>query len=162
MPLQKASHEVLRYLFHEYQKAPTVSYAIDTIAKRLKVDVVELSDYMLANEWIRERWVYSNNEVSCRITIRGIEEVAPAFVREKLHQLVGTLGESGGSKSLMEILQFRIEEYAIAFDMVHQLELLGLVRSTHLKDAIVVELTDEGWKYYQKGSKTFFTMMAVA
>jgi len=162
MPLQKASHEVLRYLFHEYQKAPTVSYAIDTIAKRLKTDVIELSDYMLANQWIRERWVYSSNEVSCRITIRGIEEIAPSYVREKLLQLVGTLGESGGSKSLMEILQFRIEEYAIALDMVQQLETLGLVRSTHPKDAIIVELTDEGWKYYQKGSKTFFTMMAVA
>lgn len=162
MPLQKASHEVLRYLFHEYQKAPTVSYAIDTIAKRLKVDVIELSDHLLANQWIRERWVYSNSEVSCRITIRGIEEIAPAYVREKLQQLVGNLGEAGGSKDLMEILQFRIQDYAIALDMVQQLESLGLVRSNHPKDAIVVELTDEGWRYYQKGSRTFFTMMAVA
>jgi hypothetical protein len=50
----------------------------------------------------------------------------------------------------MEILQFRIEEYAIAFDMVQQLESLGLVKSRHPNDVIIVELTDEGWNITKK------------
>lgn len=162
MPFEKASHEVLRYLFHEYQNAPTVCYLVDGIAKRFHVDPVELTDYMITNQWIRERWVHANSQVSCRITIHGIEEIKPAYVREKLQKLIGTLGHSGGSLSLMDILQQRIEEYAIALDMVKQLESLGLVRSNHPKDIIIVQLTEAGWRYYHKSSRTFFTLMSVA
>jgi hypothetical protein len=162
MNLEKIAREALRYLFQEYQKAPTVVYSIDTVARRFKVDAVLLSDFMVENLWIRERWVYPNNSVSCRITIRGIEEINPSYVRHKLQQLIGTLGESGGSQSLMEILQYNIEEYSIALDMVKQLESLGLVKSDHPEGMIVVQLTDDGWKYYEKGTRTFFTMMAVA
>ena len=162
MTLEKISREILRFLFHEYVKAPAVVYNITAIAKRHKVDPLVISDYMLENLWIRERWVYPDNSVTCRITIRGIEEINPAFVRQKLHQLVGTLGENGGSQNLLEILQFKIEEYSIALDMVNQLESMGLVRSNHPSGGIVVALTEEGWRYYEKGSRTFFTLMAVA
>jgi hypothetical protein len=160
MTLEKIAKETLRYLFAEYLKGPAVVYSISPVTKKFNVDAVALSDYLLKNSWIREPWVYPDNSVACRITIKGIEEIDPSYVRSKLRQLIGGLGEAGGSKELIEILEFNIQEYSIALDMVRQLESLGLIKILHPKDSIVIELTDEGRKYYEKGSRTFFTLMA--
>jgi hypothetical protein len=159
-PFDKASKEILRYLFAGYLKAPAVVYSISAIIQKHQVDPVAISDHLLDNGLIRERWVHQGNDVSCRISIKGIEEIDPVYVREKLRQLIGGLGESGGSKELLEILTFKLEEYSIAVDLVKQLELLGFIRVRHPKDQIVVELTEEGWKYYEKGSRSFFTLMS--
>lgn len=160
MSLERATRQTLKYLFSEYQKGPAVMYPINDIAKKHHIDAVELSDYMMEKGWIKERWVYPGNKVSCKITIQGIEEIAPAYVRERLRNMIGGLGESGGSKALIEILEQKLQEYSIAMDMVRQLEQLGLIEVRHPDDTIVVELTDEGRKYYERGSKTFFTLMA--
>src|SRR5215510_13502641 len=114
MTLEKAARETLHYLFAEYLKGPAVNYTINGIAKRLHVDAVELSEYLLAKGWIRERWIYSEDVVGCRITIKGVEEIESAWVRERLRQVIGGLAEAGGSKDLLEILQQRIEDYSIA------------------------------------------------
>src|SRR5687768_2627198 len=118
MSFERSARQILKYLFAEYLKGPSVIYTITDIAKKHHVDAVELSDYLLANGWIRERWVYPGNQVSCKITIKGIEEIAPAYVRERLRQMIGGLGESGGSKALIEVLEHKLSEYSIALDMV--------------------------------------------
>jgi hypothetical protein len=159
-PLDKASKDILRYLFSGYLKAPAVVYSISTIIQKHNVDPVSISDYLLESGLIRERWIHQGNDISCRITMKGIEEIDPVYVREKLRQLIGGLGESGGSKELLEILTYKLEEYSIAVDLVKQLEILGFVKVRHPKDQIVVELTEEGWKYYEKGSRSFFTLMS--
>lgn len=160
MNLEKPAKETLRYLFSEYLKGPAAIYTINEVTKKYRVDAIELSDYMLARGWIRERWIYMENQVGCKITIKGIEEIDPAYVREKLRQMIGGLGESGGSKALIEILEYKVQEYSIALDIVRQLEHLGLIQIRHPKDSIVIELTNEGRKYYEKGSRSFFTLMS--
>lgn len=162
MSLEKAAHEILRYLFTEYLKGPTVLYSLTKVSKKYKIDALKLSDYLIENEFIRERWIYPDNSVACKITIRGIEEIAPAFVNSKLRQLIGGLGEAGGKKNLMEILEHKIEEYSIALDLVRQLESLNLVCTRHPQNGIEIELSDEGWRLYHNGSRTFFTLMAMA
>lgn len=160
MNFDKAAREILHYLFAEYIKGPAVNYTINGIAKKLRVDVMDITDYMLEKGWIRERWIYSSDAVGCKITIRGIEQVESAWVRERLRQVIGGLGEAGGSKDLVEILQYKIEEYSIALDIVRQLENLGLIVIKHPRDSIVIELTEEGRRSYEKGSQTFFTLMS--
>lgn len=135
-------------------------YTINGVTDRYRANAVEVSDYLLKNSWVRERWVYEGDIVGCRITIKGIEEVDPVYVREKLRQVIGGLGDAGGTKELMEILAYKIEEYSIALDIVKQLETLGFVKIRHPKSSIVVELTEEGKKYYEKGNRTFFTLMS--
>lgn len=162
MSIEKPVREVLKYLFSEYLKGPSVIYTINRITKKYGADAVALSDYMLDKQWIRERWVYPGNVVACRITIRGIEEIDPGYVRSKLAQVIGGLMEAGGSKDLLEILEFRIEEYPITLDLVKQLEALGLVEVHHLHNTIVIELTDKGRMFYEKGSRSYFTLMMVA
>jgi hypothetical protein len=159
MRFEKPAKEVLKYLFSEYQKGPSVIYRINRITKKHSINAVELSDYMLDNYWIRERWIYPGDIVACRITIRGIEEIDPVYVRSKLAQVIGGLANAGGSKDLLEILEFRIEEYSITLDLVKQLEILGLVAVHHLQNTIVVELTDKGRAFYEKGSRTYFTLI---
>lgn len=159
MSLEKPAREVLKYLFSEYLKGPSVVYTINRITKKYSIDAVDVSDYMLENQWIRERWVYPGNVVACRITIRGIEEIAPSYVRGRLAQVIGGLVNAGGSKDLLEILEFRIEEYSIALDLVKQLENLELVEVHHLHNTIIIELTDKGRLFYEKGSRTYFTLM---
>jgi hypothetical protein len=160
MPFEKAAKETLRYLFAEYLKGPAVLYPIDKIIRSHKVDPVEFSDYLMLSNWIRDRWINANNTVSCKITIKGIEQIDPVYVRSKLREVIGGLGEAGGTKELIEILQFKLEEYSITMDIIKQLEDMGLIRIIHPKDQIIVELTADGRKYYEKGSRTFFTLMA--
>ncbi len=160
MIIEKAGRETLRYLFAEYQKGPSVPYTINAITDKLGVSAVEVSDYLLMFSWIRERWIFPNNEVCCRITIRGIEEIEPVYVRHKLQQIIGGLGRAGGSESLLEILEYNLPEYPIAVDLIAQLEELSLVKITHPHNNIVIELTPNGWQYYEKGNRTFFTLVA--
>ena len=157
---QKAAKDTLRYLFAEYLKGPAVIYSINAITRKHNVSAVALSDYLLTLDFIRERWVYPDETVSCKITIRGIEEIDPIYVREKLRDLIGGLGEAGGSKELLEILVHKLQEYSIALDLVKQLETKGLVKIRHPQGSIVVELTERGWKYYETGSRSFFTLMS--
>jgi hypothetical protein len=159
MNLEKAARETLRYLFGEFIKAPTVIYVITSVSKRLKVDAIALSDYLLENRWIRERWIYPDDTVGCRITIKGIEEVEPSYVREKLGHLIGTLVDAGGSKALTEILEFNLQEFSISLDLVNQLESMNLVKVHHPKDSIIVELTEEGRLFYERDGRAFLTLM---
>jgi hypothetical protein len=160
MSIERASRDTLRYLLQEYLKGPAVPYNISGIAKRHNILPGALSDYMMENGWIRERWIYQNGEVTCKITIKGIEEVDPVYVRTKLRHVIGGLGEAGGSKELTELLQIKISEYSITMDIVKQLDAMGFIRILHPNNSIVVELTEEGWKYYEKGSRSFFTLMS--
>jgi hypothetical protein len=159
--MEKAAKAILRYLFREYLKGPTVLYSINAIADVHKVDPIAVSNFMVERKWIREQWIHQNNLVTCRITAEGIEEVDPIFIRNKLKKLIDGLVDGGGRKSLMEIFQNKIEEYAIALDIVNQLEKLGLVTIVHQEGSIHIELTTLGWKFAEKG-KTLLTLMAVA
>ncbi|HEY0740003.1 MAG TPA: hypothetical protein VGD40_01025 [Chryseosolibacter sp.] len=160
MPLERASKETLRYLLTEYLKGPAVPYNITAVARRHNILPGALSDYMMEQGWIRDRWLYQNGDVTCRITIKGIEEIDPAYVRTKLRQVIGGLGEAGGRKQLTELLEIKISEYSITMDIVKQLDGLGFIRIHHPENTIVIELTEAGWKYYEKGSRTFFTLMS--
>ncbi len=160
MAIERASKDTLRYLLSEYLKGPAVAYNIASVAKRHNIPPATLSDYMLENGWIRDRWIYQNGDVACKITIKGIEEVDPVYVRTKLRQVIGGLGESGGRRELTELLEIKISEYSITMDIVKQLESIGFIRILHPESSIVIELTEAGWKYYEKGSRTFFTLMS--
>ena len=160
MTLEKIARETLRYLFSQYQKGPAVLYSIRPITDKYAVDPVELTDYLQILGFIREPWTYPDNSVACKITIRGIEEIEPAYVREKLRQLIGGLGQAGGARELTEILEHNLQEYSISLDLVRQLETLGFIRILHPINTIVIELTEQGKRFYESGSKTFFTLMA--
>jgi hypothetical protein len=160
--MEKVTKAVLRYLFQEYLKGPTVLYSINGITDSFKSDAVAVSNFMMEKQWIREQWIHQNNLVMCRITVVGIEEINPAFIHNKLRYLIGELVSAGGRKSLIEIFQHRIEEYAIALDIIYQLEKLELVTIIHEKGTIDVALTTQGWRYAEKQGKSLFTLMAVA
>lgn len=162
MNFEKVTEEVLRYLFREYLNAPNVVFAIDHIIRRHQLDPVVFSEKLLTDQLICERWAYEDDSVTCRISLHGIENIDPTFVQDKLKQLVGGLVRAGGSQPLLEILQYKIEEYAIALDFVRQLETLGLVTSENVASSIIVTLSDEGRRFFEKSSRTIFTLMAVA
>jgi len=159
--MEKVSKAVLRYLFREYLKGPTVLYSINGVTDSCKSDAVAVSNFMMEKQWIRETWVHQNN-VMCRITVVGIEEINPAFIHNKLMRLIGRLVKAGGKNSLSEILQNKVEEYAVALDIIYQLEKLELVTIIHEKGTIDVALTTQGWHYAEKQGKSLFTVMAVA
>lgn len=150
MNLEKPARYVLRYLFAEYKKGPSVIYPINEVVRKFGVDPVDLSDYLLDKGWIRERWIYAGDDVACRITIKGIERIDRVYFRNKVDQIISGIASAGSSKALLEILEFNIEEYAIASDFVNQLERLGLVKIQNPDNTITVELTDAGRKYHEK------------
>jgi hypothetical protein len=160
--MEKIIRATLRYLFQEYLKGPSVLYSINPITDQFKADPIKVSHYLLEQKWIRERWVHQNNSVTCRITISGIEEINPAFITHKLKQLLGALVHSGGQKSLQEIIENRIGEYAIALDFVNQLDKLGLIHIIHYMGEINIKLTPYGYQYFEKNGKPLFALMSVA
>lgn len=162
MTIDKVSRGVLRYLFQEYLKGPTIQYSINRVTNLSKADAAEVGNYMLDKQWIRELWIHQNNLVTCRIAIAGIEEVNPAFIHTRVKNLITELIEGGGRKSLMEIFQHKIREYAITLDIVYQLEKLGLVAMMHRDENILIELTAAGWKYSEVPGKSLLTLMSVA
>ena len=162
MPMEKVSKAILRYLFQEYLKGPSVQYSINEITNRFKSDPVAVSNFMMDRHWIREQWIHQTNLVTCRITVLGIEEVAPAFVHNKIKYLITGLIKAGGRKSLTEIFEKKIEEYAVAFDIVCQLENLGLVTIMHDEGSLDITLTTEGWQYLEKQGKSLYALMAIA
>jgi len=160
MKLDRPARLTLQYLFSEYKKGPAVVYSINGTVKKSGIDPIVLSEYLLEKGWIRERWIYSENVVACRITIAGIEKIDPIYVRTKMDQIVGTLVTAGSSLPLLDILEQRIEDFSIASDFVSQMERLGLVKITNPGNSIVVELTDLGWKYGESRSSRFLTLVA--
>src|SRR5689334_21285567 len=116
--MEKAARATLRYLFQEYLKGPAISYGINHITDSYKADALQVAAYLSERNWIREQWVHQDQRVVCRITVAGIEEINPIYIQNKLKSLVGGLISEGGRKSLMGIFQNKIEEYAIALDIV--------------------------------------------
>lgn len=160
--MDKVIRATLRHLFHEYLKAPSVLYTINTVSDVYKTDAIQISNFLLDKNWIRERWIHQNNLVTCRITVEGIEAINPVYIENKLKQLIGGLAEAGGSRNLMDIFRNKIEEYVIALDIVYQLEKMGLILMRHQKGNITIELTPYGWQFFEKKGKSLFALMAVA
>ncbi len=157
---EKPAIQALRYLFSEYKKGPGVIHSINPIAKKYKIDPVVLGDYLMDNGWVRECWSYSGNVIACRITIQGIEKVDPVYVQDKMGNILGVLADAGHPKPLMEVLEFNIEEYSIASDIVNQLQKLGLVRIDNSERTLRVGLTDAGLKFHERRHNGLLTLVA--
>ena len=160
--MEKVARATLRYLFQEYLKGPAVSYVINHTTDSYGSDAVQVANYLAERNWIREQWVYENREVTCRITVTGIEEINPKYIHIKLKNLIGGLVAKGGRQSLMGIYQHNIEEYSIALDIVAQLEKLSLINIIHEHGEINIELTPYGWKFFEKKDKPLLTVMIAA
>jgi hypothetical protein len=157
--MEKVAKAVLRDLFQKYLENPTVLYSINAVADLYKTDAVALSNFLVERNWIREPWIYQNNVVACKITVQGIEEINPSFIRRQLKEITEGLISGGGRRSLMSIFQNKLEVYAIALDMIYQLEKLGLVNILHIKGEIEIELTAQGWKFAENHGKSLLTLM---
>ena len=160
--MEKVARATLRYLFQEYLRGPAVSYAINHITDSYKADAIEVANYLSEKGCIREQWVYQNNQVTCRITVAGIEEINPVYIHNKLKRLVNALVSEGGKKSLAGIFQNNIEEYSIALDIVYQLEKLTLVSIIHERGEINIALTPYGYKFFEKKDRPLMTLMVAA
>ena len=160
--MEKVARATLRDLFQEYLRKPAVSYGINPIANSHGVDAVRVADYLAERNFIRELWVHEDGQVTCRITVAGIEEINPKYIHNKLKSLIGGLVVEGGRKSLMAIYQNKIEEYSIALDIVYQLEKLSLITIIHERGEIHIELTPYGWKFFEKKDRPLLTLMVAA
>ena len=160
--MEKVARATLRYLFQEYLKGPAVSYVINHTTDSYGVDAAQVANYLAERNWIREQWVHENREVTCRITVTGIEEINPKYIHIKLKNLIGGIVAKGGRQSLMSIYQDNIEEYSIALDIVYQLEKLSLINIIHEGGEINIELTAFGWKFFEKKDRPLMTLMVVA
>ena len=159
--MEKVAKAVLRYLFQEYKKAPTVLYSINTVTAFYKTDALTVANFLVDKKWIREEWI-NQNEVTCRISVEGIQIVNALFIHNKITNLVAGLAEGGGSRELMTIFQNNIEEYAIALDIVYHMEKMGLVSIIHNQGRVDVELTSSGWTFSESGGKALLVLMSVA
>jgi hypothetical protein len=158
--MEKIARTTLRHLFQGYVKAPAVLYTINQIITPYKANAIEVSDYLVEKRWIRERWIYQNDLVACRITVAGIEEINPAFIHTKLKRLMVGLLTVGGRRGLMDIFDNNLQEYVMAIDIVFELQKLGLVEVIHQGGNIEIELTQSGWRFAEKKGRSLFVLVA--
>lgn len=138
-----------------------VLYEINVITSQHKADPIAVTNYMAEKNWIREQWIHQNDVVRCKITVEGMEEIDPSFIREKLRHVIGMLCNTGGKKSLTEMLQHKIEEYAIVLDIIYRLERMKLITIIHDYGRIDLVLTDSGWRHAEQG-KPLLALISVA
>jgi hypothetical protein len=149
-------------LFSEYKKGPSVLYPINSAADKQHVDPLALSNYLLDQGLIRERWIYSSNTVACRITIAGIHKVDPQYVRTWVDQILGNLLRAGGARQLLEVLEHNVAEFSIASDIVNQMERLGFVAISNPDNSILVTLTAKGQTFAEQKKNELPNMMLMA
>lgn len=149
MNVKDATKEVLTFLFEGYENDNSL-YAISEIAIKHKIDQHELGRYLAEHGWIKNQQ-YRPKEFICQITLRGIEEIDSHYVRNKMDQVIQTLGESNTRMNIVEILGYEPKDYQKAFDLVKFLELKRLIKDTRYfgsGNQIWAELSLEGWQYY--------------
>jgi hypothetical protein len=150
MSVQDAKREVLTYLFECYEKDDSL-YSITEIAQKHNIDQHELGKYLVERGLVKNQQ-YRPTAFICQITLDGIEEINPGYVREKMDEVIQALGESGSRGEVMEILGYEPKDYQKAFDLVKYMEARSLLKATQYfgGGSIVTELSLDGREYYEK------------
>ena len=153
--MQKVITGILEFLFEGYKNNPTEVYDISVITKKHHVDAHEYGRFLLERGLIKNQ-MFLSDSFMCGITIGGIDLIDPNYLSESTSKIVSTLGELGGWKSVMKILDFEPKDFQRAFDLVKFLEIKGLVDYQYQFNDIQIKLTLVGNDFYEKNRANFF------
>lgn len=152
MRIPEARYAVLKYLYDGYQYDPCALHDVTDIIKQYGEDPCSFGKYLAEEGYVRNMQ-YKTDSFLCQITWRGIEEIAPDYIRQMQDKVVSTLGTIGGRHRLLEVLGLPPEHFFKAFDLAKYLESHGVIYHPSLdNNDVIIQLTEYG-KLYFEGKK---------
>jgi len=155
MNLQETRKKVLNALYEVYMENPGGIMDVTSIIKEQGGDPYEIGSYLKDYDLIRDVR-FGPGMVHARISLAGIEEVKPGYLKEKTENVISALGLLGKA-DLMEILSFEQKDMIKARDIAGYLESNGVIKQPMygLKE-VIIELTLEGREYYENNKPFSF------
>lgn len=155
MNLQQVKSEVLKHLFEGYLKNPTGIFDVTEVIEKNGQNQHEFGKYLVEKGLVKNHQ-YRPTEFVCQISIDGIKEIAPEFLEEKKNTIISTLGITGGSGGIIEILDLEPKYFQIGFDIAKYLEGTGLIEEGNYQhNEIYIGLSLEGKEYYETNKANF-------
>jgi hypothetical protein len=157
MRIQEIKIPVLTHLFNEYiRMGGEGKVPVSNIIGTLGVDPIEGVDYLRSWGWLKE-WAFSP-EIGATISFIGINEIERLWIRKMEEKVISTLGLSNGSGEILEILGFDRQKAEIARDLAIWMRDKRLIEYLHFLPTgeIPIELTKEGWEFYEANKGYFF------
>lgn len=137
--------ECLTTLFQGYlENGGTPIFSIGEIIKKHGYAPEEGGRILLDHGFVKHQQFRPMDFVAS-ISVRGIREINPNWMNDKIHQVMSTLSLIGDDwQGLMEILEFEAKDYQIAFDISKELEHLNYVETQRHHNEMYVKLTPNG------------------
>jgi hypothetical protein len=149
---------VLKGLFENYQKNPTAFFDATQIIRDQSYDPHEFGRDLISLGLVKNAR-FLPNRFQCKISLKGIEEIAPDYLEKNKLNVISSLGLLGGKYSLMEILEYESGDFQKAVDISQYLENKKMIlQSVKTIDDIMIELSIEGKEYFDSSNLIFDNM----
>ena len=159
MTLSKPEHEVLLFLAARYKDDADHDYDVSDIIKKHGLDPSagkEIVEKLKLAEYLKPDRFVSGNEVKCAISMRGISQVDPGYVEEKILAVIKGLGAIGGFGNLMKILGYGRDQHQRGFDLANEMQnrdYIKLLYASYTQNVISVEMLLPGKHIYDRMKK---------
>jgi hypothetical protein len=143
---------VLNFLFNSSRKDSNQSYDIKPIAGK---DALMIANKLLRSGLIRDDIQNDVTFVRCSISIDGIRAVDPAFVDNKIKDVLSSAGEAGTIWNVMDLLKEKQEAFQLCFDLANYMQNNDLVKLLYAQypAKVMVEVTLIGQRYNSPGGR---------
>lgn len=148
--IEETVKRVLERLFMTYRSNYGVTTNVADIIVECGYDPSDIGKYLLDNGWV-ERPRFGRFGFEGVITLEGVSKLKPDYLDDIHSKIVSTLGGLGNpTQDLLEILDFKPEDYMRALGLAKYLEAKGFISLKANGREIFVTLTTGGLDYYER------------
>ena len=153
MALTKAESDILSFLFSKYKENASEYYDIANILDKHGVESGPFTEKMKHAEFIKPDIFKTGKELKCAIAVRGMMQINPAYVEEKILATLKGLGDTGGFGNVMKILGYDRDQHQLGFDLANEMQnrdYIKLLYASYTQNVISVEMLLPGKYIYDK------------
>lgn len=149
MSARDLNREILSQLFIHYREDPGVNHDISSLCAGAGSDAVMVSNGLRLEGLIKDEVYVQNGKVQCAISMKGIANIDPAFVENKINEVLQGMGEVNSIANVMNILKLEARDFQFGFDLANEMQNRDLVKLLYAFQpgkVVSVEMTLEGVK----------------
>ena len=154
MSKNQARQAVLKELYEGYLENPGTIFDVSKTIKEYGYDPIKFGDYLIDRGLIKNQRYYPGGILEAQISNAGIIEIEPNYFNDLSDHVVAVLAETN-QNGIMEILQWKPNQFIRAFDLAKYLENSMLVEATYLSNEVHLELTNQGRDYFNRSKSSF-------
>lgn len=153
MALTNVESDILSFLFSKYKEDASTYYDIADILKKHTFDPGPVIEKLKHAEWIKPDIFRTGKDFKCAIAVRGIMQINPAYIEDKILAIIKGLGDIGGFGNVMKILGYERSEHQLGFDLANEMQnrdYIKLLYASYTQNVISVEMLLPGKSIYEK------------